>query len=205
MSDFFEIDFLNVESSKSGDAITLRYQLNGMTTIHVVDGGFQNTGERVVEHIKNYYDYPYYIDRVVASHPDRDHAGGLRVVLEELDVRELWMLRPWLYAEDIIDRFTRFSSVENLKRRLKEIYPSIAELEEIAGKRRIPIYAPFQGEVIGEFRVMAPSRAHYLDLIVESEKTPEYIEERQKKHTDIGIFASKSIRYGWKLGEGPVG
>jgi beta-lactamase superfamily II metal-dependent hydrolase len=180
MSDFFEIDFLDVESPKSGDAIPLRYEIGGVTTIHIVDGGFQDTGEKIIEHIKKYYGNPSYIDRVVASHPDGDHAGGLRTVLEELDVGELWMLRPWLYADEIIHRFSRFNSVENLKARLKEIYPNIAALEEIAIRKGIPIFEPFQGAAIGAFTVMTPKRARYLDLIVESDRTPESVEETEK-------------------------
>jgi len=31
LSDFYEIDFLDVESEKSGDAITMRYQVQGQT------------------------------------------------------------------------------------------------------------------------------------------------------------------------------
>lgn len=180
MSDFFEIDFLDVESAKSGDAIPLRYQLNGSAYIHVVDGGFQDTGQKVVDHINKYYGKPTYIDHVVATHPDGDHAGGLRSVLEQFDVGHLWMLRPWNYAEEIIDRFTRFTSVENLQRRLKELYPNIAALEEIAEDKGIGIYEPFQGQAIGQFSVLAPSRERYLDLIVQSERTPEAAEEAQK-------------------------
>lgn len=173
MSDFFEIDFLDVESNKSGDAIPIRYQNDGSSCIHVVDGGFQASGQNVVDHIKKYYDEPTYIDHVVASHPDGDHAGGLRTVLETFEVGHLWMLRPWVYADEIIHRFSRYSSVENLKKRLREIYPNIAALEEIAGERNIPIYEPFQGEMIGEFHVLAPTKQRYLDLVVQSERTPE--------------------------------
>ena len=186
MSDFFEIDFLNVESSKSGDAIPLRYHLGGTTYIHVVDGGFQDTGDKVVEHIKKYYGNPRYIDRVVASHPDGDHTGGLRRVLQEFEVKELWMLRPWLYANEIIDRFSRFTSVENLQIRLKKIYPNIAALEEIAVEKGIPIQAPFQGAGLGAFRVLAPTKTRYLDLIVESEKTPEA--EKEARETGAQTF-----------------
>jgi len=198
MSDFFEIDFLDVETGKSGDAIPLRYQLNGISHIHVVDGGFQDTGEKVVEHIKIYYGNPSYIDRVVVSHPDGDHAGGLRTVLEEFDVGELWMLRPWLYAGEVIHRFTRYTSVENLKKRLKEIYPNLAALEEIALEKGIPIYEPFQGATIGAFIVMAPTRERYLNLIVESERTPESVEEAQESAfaavgSFIGQAAAKAI------------
>jgi len=180
MSDFFEIDFLDIKSKKSGDAIPLRYQLNDISYIHVVDGGFQGTGERVVEHIRKYYDDPAYIDHVVVSHPDGDHAGGLRTVLETFAVGHLWMLRPWLYADELIERFSRFSSVENLRSRLKEIYPNLTALEKIAEKREIPIYEPFQGQLIGEFKVLSPTKERYLDLVVQSERTPESVAEASK-------------------------
>ena len=177
MSDFFEIDFLDVESKKSGDAIPLRYSISGVTRIHITDGGFQDTGDKIVEHINNYYDNPSKIDAVIVSHPDGDHAGGLRKILEEFVVSELWMLRPWLYASELISRFARFRNVQNLARRLKEVYPNIAELEKIAVARGIPIYEPFLGARIGEFIVLAPTKERYLDLVVESEKTPEAVKE----------------------------
>lgn len=180
MSDFFEIDFLDIESPKSGDAIPLRYQLNGITYIHVVDGGFQACGEKIVKHIRTYYGNPKYIDHVVVTHPDQDHTGGLITVLEEFTVGELWMLRPWMYAEELISRFAQFTSVGNLKRRLKEVYPRIAALEEMAMQKNIPIREPFQGAAIGAFTVLAPSRTRYLDLIVESERTPESVEEAER-------------------------
>ncbi len=179
MEDFYEIDFLNVESKKSGDAICIRYQVNGQQRIHIVDGGFQATGDKVVTHINMYYNAPAFIDAVVVTHPDGDHAGGLRIVLEHFNVGELWMLRPWLYANELIDRFKRFTSVDNLKKRLKELYPNLAALEEIAIQKGIPIKEPFQGAVIGAFNVLAPSKTRYLDLVVESEKTPEHHEKAE--------------------------
>lgn len=177
MSDYFEIDFLDVEAKDSGDAIPLRYQIGSETRIHVTDGGFQKTGDKVVEHINEYYDEPDTIDAVIVSHPDGDHAGGLRTVLENFEVSELWMLRPWDYVDELIDRFARFKNKENLKKRLKEIYPNVAVLEEIAEEEDIPIYEPFQGEKIGDFTVLAPTKERYLDLIVESEKTPQATRE----------------------------
>ncbi len=96
MSDFYEVDFLKTNSDRSGDAIAIRYRIGTTTTVHIVDGGFQETGEDVVQHVRQYYGTNY-VDRVIVTHPDGDHAGGLRSVLEELEVSELWMLRPWLY------------------------------------------------------------------------------------------------------------
>jgi hypothetical protein len=180
MTDYYEIDFMDVEAKTSGDAIPLRYRQNGVTTIHLVDGGFTETGASVVNHIKKFYDNPSRIDRVVVTHPDRDHACGLQTVLEDFQIGELWMLRPWLYAGELLTRFERYTSVENLSKRLKECYPYIASLESIANRRGIPIREPFQGAAIGAFTVLAPSRARYLDLIVASEKTPESVEEASK-------------------------
>lgn len=194
MSDFFEIDFLDVESGKSGDAIALRYEFNGEIRIHVVDGGYQDTGEKLVEYIKKYYDNPSSISSVIVSHPDGDHAGGLRKVLEEFEVKELWMLRPWLYADELIDRFSRFKSVENLVRRLKEIYPAIVALEEIAERKNITILEPFQGSEIGKFTVMAPTKTRYFDLILESDKTPEAVNEGGKSDSSTFAFAEKLVR-----------
>lgn len=108
MSDYIEIDFLNIESEKSGDAIPLRYSIGGVTRIHVTDGGFQDTGDKVVEHINQYYDNPAVIDAVIVSHPDGDHAGGIRKVLENFEVSELWMLRPWDYVDELIDRYAYY-------------------------------------------------------------------------------------------------
>lgn len=191
MSNYFEMDFLDVESNKSGDAITVRYSVNGEISIHVVDGGFQATGDSVVQHINSYYNNPSYIDRVVVTHPDGDHAGGLRTVLESFDIGELWMLRPWMYADEIIDRFETYSSVDRLESRLRTLYPNLAALEEIALEKGIEIFEPFQGAAIGEFIVMAPSKERYLNLIVESDRTPESVEVAQKS-----AFSSMSEAFG---------
>ncbi|ODB85671.1 competence protein ComEC [Candidatus Thiodiazotropha endoloripes] len=196
MTDFFEIDFLDVESKKSGDAIPIRYSINGLTRIHVTDGGFQATGDLLVDHINKYYGTPKYINAVIVTHPDGDHAGGLRMLFDEYEIGELWMLRPWLYANELIDRFNRFTSADNLAKRLKEIYPNLAALEELALEHRVKISEPFQGAKIGDFNVLAPSKVRYLDLVVDSEKTPEATkEEEQTLAETAGQFLKKAINY----------
>jgi len=185
--DFFEIDFLSVEAKDSGDAIAVRYRINGITSIHVVDGGFQNTGDHVVEHIEKYYGNSPAIDRVIASHPDGDHLAGLPTVLEKLTVRELWMLRPWTYAHEIIHRFRNVASLGHLIRSLKDAYPHVLTLEQIANRKGIPIREPFQGALIGPFQVLAPTKARYLDLIVKSDRTPDAIEGPAKSLLRSGL------------------
>lgn len=175
--DYFEIDFLEVHTAKSGDAIGIRYNISGQVYIHVVDGGYAATGEDLVAHINQYYGWPTYIDHVVVTHPDQDHAEGLQTILERFGVRALWMLLPWNYVDHLIARFDRFTNPESLKRRLREAYPYLAELEKIAHRKGIPIYEPFQGVQIGAFTVLAPSRVRYLDLVITSAKTPKEAED----------------------------
>lgn len=201
MSDFIEVDFLGVETEKSGDAITVRYSVGGVTQVHVVDGGYIDTGEQIVEHLKKHYDTTH-VDNVVLTHPDQDHANGLRKVLEECTVGRLWLNRPWLYAGELIDRFETYSSVDALRSKLRSTYTASAALEELAEAKGIPISAPFQGATIGAFIVLAPTRARYLDLIVESDKTPEAVSEGLVNSAIGGLakaikFASNLVKSAW--------
>jgi beta-lactamase superfamily II metal-dependent hydrolase len=174
VTDYYEVDFLAAGDTQSGDAVTLRYEANGHTFVHVVDGGFWGDGPHVMAHLRRYYGSGA-VSHVVLTHPDGDHAGGLRTVLEECDVAPgggLWMLRPWLYAAELLPYFRRYSTAVGLATALREAYPNVAALEEIAFEQGIEIFEPFQGAQIGVFAVLAPSKARYLQLIVESERTP---------------------------------
>lgn len=175
MADYFELDFLSVETKRSGDSICIRYSVGEQTRVHVVDGGYIDTGDQIIKHLKTHFQTTQ-VDNVVLTHSDQDHANGLRKVLEECTVGTLWMNRPWLYAEELIDRFETYNSVEHLRRKLRDVYTGPATLEDIANEKGIPIREAFQGAQIGAFTVMTPSKARYLDLIVESNKTPEAAE-----------------------------
>lgn len=174
MAEFFEIDFLEAGEKASGDAIALRYRDDdGQDHIHVVDGGYTDDGDKLVKHIQEYYGDPTSIDNVVLTHPDNDHAAGLKTILEEFEVGALWMNRPWLHAGELLPLFNYDYTEEGLIRRLKKDYPHIAELEQIAEENGIEIKPAFQGDCIGEFVILAPSFERYIDLIVDSDKTPE--------------------------------
>src|SRR5262245_5929593 len=82
----FEIDFLPVGKSNA-DAILVRYgDPNSGYTIHLTDGAYADTAERIREHIKTYYSNAP-IDHKVLSHADDDHATGLVEVLKSHPVR----------------------------------------------------------------------------------------------------------------------
>lgn len=193
MADYYELDFLAVETGKSGDAITLRYSIDGVTGIHVVDGGYLETGDQVVEHIKTHYGATH-IDHVVLTHPDQDHANGLRKVLAECTVGTLWINRPWIYADQLLPRFETYNSADALRRKLRSVYSATAELEELAIEKGIQIQDPLQGAKIGPFTVLAPTLVRYLDLVVTSNKTPEHVDEGVLAHIFDGVMkAAQSV------------
>ena len=172
MSDFMEIDFLEAGDKGSGDAIAIRHRQNNLDWVYVVDGGYGDDGQKLVDQIRKYFGNPNLIDHVVLTHPDADHASGLATVLDEFDVGRLWMNRPWEHIDELMPRFERYQDRNRLIARLKRDFPKPAELEEIADDKRIEIKDAFAGTSIGEFTVLSPSKATYLDLIVESDKTP---------------------------------
>lgn len=190
MADFLELDFLPIGTKKSGDAIAVRYHIDDIETIHVVDGGYTDDGMSVCSHIENYYGKNRKIDHLVVTHPDRDHAAGVKFIIENSEVGILWMNRPWLYASEIIDRFSRFSNVDNLEKRLREIYPYVDAAEKAALDKGIEIREAFQGSEIGKFTVLAPSKQRLLDLIVESEKSPQIAKIRK---TEEGAFLDEGF------------
>jgi len=170
----YEIEFLPVgNGEKSGDAILVRYGEENDYKIMVVDGGGKESGQALVDHIKNYYKTDY-VDYVVNTHPDQDHASGLSVVLEKLKVGELWIYRPWRNTEFMTDFFKDGRITEkSLKERFQKAFKYSFELEKIAEEKGIEIHEPYRDSKIGDFSVLSPSIEWYLDLLLESKKTPE--------------------------------
>jgi beta-lactamase superfamily II metal-dependent hydrolase len=170
----YEIDFLPVgNGDRSGDAIAIRYGTPGDYKILVYDGGTKEAGQLLVNHIKEHYKSNF-VDYVVNSHPDADHASGLSVVLEQMRVGELWIHQPWNYSQIIRDYFKDGRISDNsLAERLRKNMTAAYALEQLAEKQNIPIYAPFRGARIGEFVVLSPEENWYVhDLIAEFNKSP---------------------------------
>ncbi|MDE1714375.1 competence protein ComEC (plasmid) [Chromobacterium amazonense] len=184
----FEIDFLPVGDTY-GDAIVIRYgdDANGYF-LHVVDGGRVDTGQTIIDHINKYYP-GYYINHMVVSHADNDHACGLIDVLKQFEVKNLWMNRPWLYASETLQHFHGNFTLQGLIDDMKERHPYLVELEALATEKGTQIHEVFQGMNIGQFRVLAPSRERYIELIPDFEKTPTSYKEEAKEPT-YGLLRS---------------
>ncbi|MGY3690566.1 beta-lactamase superfamily II metal-dependent hydrolase [Bradyrhizobium sp. USDA 3240] len=172
----YEIDFLRVGDG-NGDAIIIKWgdTKDGPYSLNVIDGGFADTGDQIISHIERYHTKNAIIANVVLTHADNDHATGLIKVLEHpaFTVENLWINRPWDYVDDVIDHFHGAYTRDGLIKRMRDMHPYLVEMEAIAAKRGLAVRAPLQGASIGPFTVLAPSRARYIQLIPDLDKTPQ--------------------------------
>lgn len=190
----YEIDFLPVgDESKGGDAIALRYGnlfgSRGEQVVIVVDGGYTDDGEALVQHIREHYGTDR-VDIVVSTHPDQDHITGLKIVLEELQVGALLMHQPWKHSGAVAEaRKTAFKS-RGLIERVEKSFQAASELEAIAQRRGVQIIEPFAGVQInttaGLFRIIGPSQEYYEELLAEEQApvavtTSSYIQDLLRK------------------------
>jgi beta-lactamase superfamily II metal-dependent hydrolase len=170
-----EIEFLPVgDASKPGDAIVVRYGTINSYELMIVDGGNLDSGELLVEHVRKQFGRDAVVSHVVLTHSDADHASGLRKVLQELPVSNLWLHIPWLLAEEARHLFKDKRWTENgLRDAIKREYDIISEIVDLAVAANCRIYYPFQGCNIGPFHVLSPSRYAYLRLLPQFDKTPD--------------------------------
>ncbi len=169
----YEIEFLPVgQGASSGDAIVMRYLDGTAWRVVVIDGGYEETGQQVCQHIRHWYNTDT-VDFVVSSHPDDDHMSGLRVVLRDMKVRELWMHVPWLHADRILHLFRSHRwTVQGLEAELRRQYSYVAELVGLGSNQGTNIRLPFQGHRIGPFIIMSPSLDMYEGLLPQFRDTP---------------------------------
>jgi len=175
----FEIDFLAVgDGEKSGDAIAVRwgnlYGTRAEQKILVIDGGTLDAGQNLVNHVKTRYKTDS-VDAVISTHPDIDHACGLKLVLEQLDFNVLLMHKPWDHANEICELFKNPTTPTKLKEKLRKAITTAHELETICIKRGKTVYEPFEGTDLygdGSAIVLGPNRAYYQLLVSQFRDTP---------------------------------
>jgi len=182
----FEIDFLPVgPESKSGDAIALRFgnlleKKREEQAVVIIDGGFKDDGQKIIDHIKKYYDGTDIIDLVIATHPHEDHTAGLQTVLKEMQVKEFWMHKPWdeIHTNNISRWFVDGRVTDNsISEALRKSLDTSRDLEIIAEKKGIPIVEPFVGTYrdfgFGRIDISGPTKEYYDSLLPSFAATPE--------------------------------
>jgi beta-lactamase superfamily II metal-dependent hydrolase len=171
-----EIEFIAVgDASCAGDAIIVRYGEPNSYQLMLVDGGHAATGEQIVAHLRQHFGENVFLNQVVLTHPDADHASGLRTVLAEMHVEQLWMHVPWLNADPAL--FAGNWTANGLERAIKKEYDILSEIWDIATDKGVPIYLPFAEQKIGAFIVCSPSEWAYRHLVPQFDKTPDSNQE----------------------------
>ncbi|WP_326790585.1 MBL fold metallo-hydrolase [Streptomyces sp. NBC_00151] len=169
----YEIDFLPVgEESKGGDAIALRFgNLRGVReeqTVMVVDGGYTDCGDALVEHIEKHYDTDR-IDSVVSTHTDQDHICDLKTVQEKTQVGQLLMHLPWEHSATMERARTSTYWRGQLNDPARRMLEAAMELEALARGRGVEVVEPFVGigSKDGIFTVLGPSETYYEQLLTD--------------------------------------
>lgn len=172
----FEVDFIAVgDGEKSGDAIAVRWgNLAGprdQQKVLIIDGGTLEAGQNLVNHVTNQYGTTY-VDAVLCTHPDIDHACGLKIVLEKLDFGFLLMHKPWDHADEICELFKNPSTPKKLKEKLQKAITAAHDLQELCDDKGKKIYEPFTGMTWDNIRILGPSRDYYQQLLALFRETP---------------------------------
>lgn len=170
-----EVEFLAVgDGSRAGDAIVVRYGDVNDYKLMIVDGGTADTGEAIVAHLKAQFGNDVGLEHVVLTHSDADHASGLREVLREIPVANVWLHIPWLLSDDAIALFKNKSwTKDGLSAAIKKEYDIVAEIVDLAVAAKCKVYYPFTGSSIGPFTVLSPNKPTYTYLLPQFDKTPD--------------------------------
>jgi Metallo-beta-lactamase superfamily len=170
-----EIEFLAVGSGpKPGDAIIVRYGEPANYRVMLIDGGTAETGDTIVTHLKTHFGKDATLEHAVLTHSDADHTSGLRTVLKEIPVANLWIHIPWLLAREAVHLFKdKRWTPDGLSSAIEKEYDIISEIVGLAFNARCKVDYPFAGRTIGPFHVLSPTKYAYQYLLPQFDKTPD--------------------------------
>lgn len=179
----YEIEMLDV---KAADAFLIHYvEDSGKSHIIMVDSGNYDDAEKILHHIRSYYDTVtingwtgYVIDYAVVTHPDDDHIGGFVHILEDIrdgkliDLRfnSFWVNDPTKH-ELIPDDVKSVRTQKSLDAKLKCVYDykeddtkNLLDLIDLVGVHREEAFA---GQYLRnpQITIISPTKDYYESLL----------------------------------------
>lgn len=131
LGDDFSASFVNV-----GTADACCIKCHGKTIL--IDSGTNITVDKLTAYLRrNNFES---LDAVIISHPDSDHIGGMRKVLEKFDVNTLYMTQ---LPEDLIPETEEYANFLNSleENKINIVYPKISSTVNI-GDMKLEFISP---------------------------------------------------------------
>lgn len=179
----FEIDVLDVGAA---DAILIHIYANYEYVV-LVDAGNEGDGEKILSHIRKYYNQQY-IDLAICTHCDADHYGGFQRLIEEhcnarssFSIKKFWVHDPYKHVD--VDDVKYIRKKETLSKRLNDAYSFTdgSNLLDLIDEANIAREEPFAGKTYSAINltVLGPSKDYYKSLIPDFRVDLDFKEEQQ--------------------------
>lgn len=161
--DGLEIDMLSVGRA---DCLLVTKWHNSRATRVLIDGGYAKNAVTVKAFLAERG--VSWVDHLVCTHPDSDHAGGLVRLVEDEDLGfgKAWVHRPGEHVD--LSRVDRTLSKMATKKRAEMVKKSLRTAQDLLAAldaRGIPVEEPFEGKQVGFLEVCGPSEAYYEELV----------------------------------------
>ncbi len=179
----YEIEMIDV---KAADAFLIHYvEDNGLSHIIMVDSGNYEDADKILSHIKTYYDKVYkdgwsgyVIDAAIVTHPDDDHIGGFVHMLEDLQRGKLYdfcfncfLVNDPTKHKFVPDDVQRIRTQKSLDKRLKCVYNYKEDpnknLLDLIDSARIERAEVFAGAYFDKpkLTIISPTQDYYESLL----------------------------------------
>ena len=91
---------------------------------------------QIIRHIETHYGKGWFINHLVLTHPDDDHACKCPEALQREEFVDESMNRPWLYAAEVLHHFHGSYELSGLVEEIRERHGYLVELERLAAQQR---------------------------------------------------------------------
>lgn len=160
----YSIRFIGVSRDKctnNADAIIINWKDEKQEKIVLFDTGYKAHGEKIVEVLKNEYfsNTKNNIDSIIVSHYDKDHIGGAKYILENVNVEKLYINQPWNLTLENNDEDLTEKMQQEYFHSLKESYNDAFEIIKLAECKGTKVFDAYQNiSIDGRLFVASPSK-----------------------------------------------
>ncbi|MBR2032579.1 MAG: hypothetical protein IKA04_10280 [Alistipes sp.] len=209
----YHIEMLSVGAADTFILYVIDTQNNGHLIL--IDAGNYNDGDKIIQHIRKYYNNPI-IDLAIVTHCDDDHYGGFVRMLKKLSngdrdairIRQFWVNDPGKNHIDVND-VKYINNQPAVNNRAREIYNCRdLNLLELIDSLRIPRTEKFAESISNGYGlppiirpdshftflyIIGPTKAYYEELIPKFRDNLKYNESDNMYNESTDIATNDSL------------